>query len=82
MRVKLIEYTLEENSDTYISTSYHFKKENITLFTLMTLIVLSFVLMRFQYNSTTKNQDSLSRTNKAKTNSINQTEIPRFLPAL
>ncbi len=28
-RVKLIEYTLEENHDTYISTSYHFKKENI-----------------------------------------------------
>ena len=28
-RVKLIEYTLEENRDTYISTSYHFKKENI-----------------------------------------------------
>ena len=28
-RVKLIEYTLEENYDTYISTSYRFKKENI-----------------------------------------------------
>ena len=28
-RVKLIEYTLEENRDTYISTSCHFKKENI-----------------------------------------------------
>ncbi len=64
------------------NSAFFNQKENITLFTLFTLIVLSFVLMRFQYNSTTKNQDSLSRTNKAKTPTINQTEVPRFLPAL
>lgn len=58
------------------------QKENITLLTLMSLIVLSFVLMRFQYNSTTKNSDSSITTNKAKTPAINQTEVPRFLPAL
>jgi hypothetical protein len=57
------------------------QKENITLLSLMVLIVLSFVLMRFQYNSTTKNQDS-STISKAKMPIKNQTEVPRFLPAL
>jgi len=58
------------------------QKENVTLLALMTLIVLSFVLIRFQYNSTTKNQDSSITTSKAKTNTPKQTEIPHFLPAL
>jgi hypothetical protein len=57
------------------------QKENITLLSLMVLIVLSFVLMRFQYDSTTKNQDS-STISKAKMPTTNQTEVPRFLPAL
>ncbi len=63
--------------------SFFQQKENLTIGALTLLIVMSFVMMRLQYNKTVQNSEfSNATTSKAKGTAPNQTEIPHFLPAL
>ena len=60
------------------------QKENFTLFVLLGLIVLSFIMMRFQHsrNGQTNKSDTITTTNKVKTNIPTRNSIPHLLPAL
>ena len=63
------------------------QKENVTFATLLGLIVLSFVLMRFQYNQDKLNRQEINSdiTPVSKLNakySNKQDILPHFLPAL
>lgn len=59
------------------------QKENLTIGTLTLLIVMAFVMMHFQYKKDAQNSDyTNATTSKAKGVIPNQTEVPRFLPAL
>lgn len=59
------------------------QKENLTIGALSLLIIMAFVMMRFQHNKTSQNSEyPNATTSKARTITPNQTKIPHFLPAL
>ncbi len=59
------------------------QKENLTLYTLTLLIIMTCVMMRFQHNNKAQHSEySDITTSKAKTETPNQREVPHFLPAL
>ncbi len=59
------------------------QKENVTIGALMLLIVMTFVMMRLQYNKDKQSsQYPNTTTSKAKLTPSNRTEVPHFLPAL
>lgn len=59
------------------------QKENLTIGALMLLIIMAFVMVRFQYTTKQNNSDSTNiTTSKTKVTTPHQTDVPHFLPAL